>query len=122
MRFRAVVSCFAIIAFLPQLALAARPAGEIGALQAVFDFCVRVDPSEGRDFDKQADSLFKGFTPAQVAALRKSTEYRRGYQLLVGSLSSFKGQDGVLACQAISDVPHEGRRHEENPGRKPGDR
>jgi hypothetical protein len=122
MRFRAVVSCFAIIVFLPQLALAARPAGEIGALQAVFDFCVRVDPSEGRDFDKQADSLLRGFTPAQIVALRKSTEYRRGYQLLAGSLLAFKGQDGVLACQAISDVPHVGPRREDNPDRKPGDR
>lgn len=122
MRFRSVVSCFAIIAFLPQLALAARPAGEIGALQAVFDFCVRVDPSEGRDFDKQADSLFKDFTPTQIVALRKSTEYRRGYQLLAGSLLAFKGQDGVLACQAISDVPHVRPRREDNPGREPGNR
>ena len=119
MRFRAVVSCFAIIVFLPQLALAARPAGEIGALQAVFDFCVRVDPSEGKDFDKQAVSLFKGFTPAQIAALRKSTEYRRGYQLLAGSLLAFKGQDAVLACRAISDVPHVEPRREDNPGWKP---
>ena len=122
MRFRSVVWCFVTIAFLPQLALAARPAGEIGALQAVFDFCVRVDPSEGKDFDKQAYSLFKGFTPAQVVALRKSTEYRRGYQLLAGSLPALKGQDGVLACQAISDVPHIVPRRTEDPGRKPGDR
>ena len=122
MRFRSVVWCFATIAFLPQLALAARPAGEIGALQAVFDFCVKVDPSEGKDFDKQAYSLFKGFTPAQVVALRKSAEYRRGYQLLAGSLPAFKGEDGVLACQAISGVPHVGPRREDSPGRKPGDR
>jgi hypothetical protein len=121
MRFRSVVWCFATIAFLPQLALAARPAGEIGALQAVFDFCGRVDPSEGTDFAKQADSLFKGFTPAQIAALRRSTEYRRGYQLLAGSLPALKGQDGVLACQAISTVPHIEPRRAENPGRKPGD-
>ena len=121
MRFRAVVSCFATIAFLPQLALAAHPAGEIGALQAVYDFCAKVDSNQSKDFEKQADSLFKGLTPAQIVALRKSTEYRRGYQLLAGSLPAFKGQDAVLACQAISDVPHVGPRREASPGRKPGD-
>ncbi len=118
MRFRAVVGCF-VIALLPQLALAARPPGEVGALQAVFEFCAKVDPAESKDYDKQADALFEGLTPRQIASLRRGAEYHRGYQLLAGTLPAFKGQDAVLACQAISDVPKHEAKHgpEERPSR-----
>jgi hypothetical protein len=118
MRFRAVVGCFAI-ALLPQLALAARPPGELGALQAVFEFCTGVDPAERQDYDKQADSLFKGLTPREIASVRQSAEYKRGYQLLAGILPDIKGNDAVLACQAISGVPRHEAKHgpEERPRR-----
>src|SRR6202162_208472 len=102
MRFRAVLGCFAI-ALLPQLALAARPPGELGALQAVFSFCAQADPPERANYDRQADSLFRGLTPQQIAAVRQSAEYKRGYRMLAGILPGAK--DPVLACQAISAVP-----------------
>jgi hypothetical protein len=110
MRFRAVIGCFAI-ALLPQLALAASPPGEVGALQAVFEFCTRVDPAERQDYHQQADSLFKGLTPRQIASVRQSPEYQRGYHLLAGILPEIKGKDAVLACQAISGVPKHEARH-----------
>ncbi len=117
MRFRTAVGCFAI-ALLPQLALAAPP-GEAGALQAVFDFCTKVDPAEGKNYDKQADALFKGLTPGQISSLRQSTEYQRGYRLLAGSLPEIKGHDAVLACQAISGIPgHEAGNGPEKPARR----
>jgi len=102
MRFRAVVGCFAI-ALLPQLALAARPPGEVGALQAVYEFCAKVDPTGRQDYDRQADSLFSGLTPRQIVAMRQSTEYKRGHQMLAGILP--RVNDPVLACHAISDAP-----------------
>jgi hypothetical protein len=104
MRFHAVIGCFAV-AFLPQLALAARPPGEVGALQAVFAFCAKVDSTERTAYDRQADSLFKGLTPREIASLRQSTEYKRGYQTLAGILPEIKDNEAVVACQAISDVP-----------------
>lgn len=116
MRFRAVIWCCAM-AFLPQLALAERPPGEVGALQAVYDFCVRIDPTQRGDFDRQADALFKGLTPAKVAALQQSAEYRRGYQLLAAALPDIKGKDAVTACQAISDGHEPKNAREEHPGR-----
>jgi hypothetical protein len=101
MRFRAVICCCTAV-LLPQLALAARPPGEVGALQAVYDFCTNVDPTERKDFDKEADALFRGLSPAQVAALRQTAEYRRGYRTLAGVLPDLRGNDAVLACRAIS--------------------
>jgi len=96
---------------LPQLALATNPPGEVGALQAVYDFCVKVDPSESKDYEKRADALVTGLSPTQIAALRQSAEYRRGYHMLAGILPEIKGHDAVLACQAVSAAPKHEVRH-----------
>jgi hypothetical protein len=98
---RAVV-LWSVVAFLPQLALAAQPPGEVGALQAVFDFCTKVDPKERHDFDRQADSLFKSLTPQQITAIRKSDEYKRGYHMLATVLPGLPNSEAVPACHAIS--------------------
>jgi hypothetical protein len=102
MRLRAVF-LYVAVAFLPQLALAATPPGEMGALQAVFDFCAKVDPSQRLDFDRQAKLLVKSLTAAQIAAMRQSSEYKRGYQMLAGILPGVN--QPVEACHAISGVP-----------------
>jgi hypothetical protein len=111
------VLLWSLVAFLPQLALAAPPPGEAGALQAVFDFCTKVDPQERQDFDKQADSLFKGLRPRQIAAIRASAEYQRGYQMLAKVLPELTNSEAVPACHAISGghTPRHG--HVGRPGR-----
>jgi hypothetical protein len=91
-----------VVAGLPHLVLAASPPGELGALKAVYDFCSKVDPSLRKDFEKQAETLVKGLSPAKIAALEKNTEYKRGYHMLQGILPELKGNDAVVACQAIS--------------------
>jgi hypothetical protein len=102
MKFRAGLLWMALTC-LPQLALAARPPGEVGALQAVYDFCAKIDPSQRGDFDRQADSLFRGLTAAEIAAMRHSGEYKRGYQMLAGILPGVN--QPVQACHAISGAP-----------------
>jgi hypothetical protein len=116
---RAVV-LWSIVGFLPQLALAALPPGEAGAMQAVFDFCSKVDPKERQDFDKQADSLFKGLTPRQIAAIRRSADYTRAYHMLAAVLPDLR-DDAVAACQAISGghEPRHEPRHESGPESRP---
>lgn len=101
MRFQ-VATGWLVLAVLPQLALAANPPGEVGALQAVYDFCGKVDPAKLKDFERNADALLKGLTPAQIAALRNSTEYKRGYRMLEGILPELKKDDAVTACVEIS--------------------
>lgn len=117
MRFHAVIYCLAT-AFLPQLALAADPPGELGALQAVFDYCVKVDPTQAAKFEHQVDLLLKGLSPAQVASLRKTAEYQRGYKMLAGVLPEVKGNDAIEACQAISggNVPTPKPDNKKRPG------
>ena len=108
MRFRAVF-LYVAVAFLPQLALAATPPGEVGALQAVFDFCAKVDPSQRVDFDRQAKLLFTGLTAAQITAMRQSSEYKRGYHMLAGVLPGVN--QPVQACHAITSVPTGPKKH-----------
>jgi hypothetical protein len=110
MRFRAGLLWLALTC-VPQLALAANPPGEVGAFQAVFEFCTKVDPAERQAYDKQAASLFSGLTPRQIASVRQSPEYKRGYHMLAGVLPELKGNDAVLACQAISGIPKHEARH-----------
>lgn len=104
MRFPAVISCLAL-GVLPQLGLAADPPGEVGALQAVYDFCFKADPSQTKKFEKDADELYRGLSPARITALRQSSEYKRGYHVLASVLPEVKGEDAVVACAALRGVP-----------------
>ena len=110
MRVRAVFACLVAV-LLPHLAQAAAPAGELGALQAVFDFCSKTDPGQKRDFQRLADSMFAGLTPARIETIRKSSEYARGYRMLTSVLPGVN--DPVHACRAVSgahDLPSAGTR------------
>jgi hypothetical protein len=124
MRFPAVISCL-VLGLLPQLGLAADPPGEVGALQAIYDFCTRADPSQIKDFERRADSLVRGLSPAQVAALRQGPAYKRGYDTLASVLPEVKGEDAVVACRTISGavaLPPEskGKEREEQKDREKG--
>jgi hypothetical protein len=89
------------VAALPQLALAANPPGELGALQAVFDFCSKVDPAQQAAFDLGAKAEYHGLTPSQIAAIRNGSEYKRGYNLLSSSLPTLTASDAMSGCAAL---------------------
>jgi len=113
--------CWSALAALPQLALAADPPGELGALQAVYDFCAKVDPAQSKDFGNQAGLLFKGLTQRQINAIRGGAEYHRGYQMLTGILPELQKSDAVQGCQAISGEPIRQARRiggQDRPGRR----
>jgi hypothetical protein len=93
--------CWCAAAALPQLALAAHPPGELGALQAVFDFCTKVDPAQQKAFDLQAKAEYHGLTPNQIAAIVNGSEYKRGYSLLSSSLPTLNASDATSGCAAL---------------------
>ncbi len=76
-------------------------AGSIGAAQAVFDFCSKVDPAGDRSFDKQAKQLVKGLSRDAIDGLRESAPYLQGYQLLKSVLKEFSAADALTSCQAV---------------------
>lgn len=99
MRVRAVFPCLVAV-LLPHLAQAAAPAGELGALQAVFDFCSKTDPGQKQDFERLGESMFAGLSPDRIARIRKSSEYARGYRMLTSVLPGVN--DPIHACRAVS--------------------
>jgi hypothetical protein len=119
MKVRHVICCSAV-AVLPQLALAATPSGEFGAFQAVFDSCAKVDPAQSKYFGGRADSLFRGLTKPQVAKIRQSAEYKRGYQLLATVLHQMPANQAAEGCGALvpPSEPQAKPRRPEPSGRK----
>ena len=100
MKVRHVV-CSSALVVLPHFALAATPPGETGAFQAIYDFCGKVDPQQRKDFDIQADALFGDLTKPQIASIRQSTEYQRGYKLLSSVLPKLTSEDAISGCAAL---------------------
>jgi hypothetical protein len=97
--------CWCSVAALPQLALAAKPPGELGALQAVFDFCSKVDPAQQAAFDREAKAEYHGLTPNQIATIRSGSEYKRGYNLLSSALPTLTPSDATSGCVALVPRP-----------------
>jgi hypothetical protein len=92
----------AVVAAIPQLALAGTSNEDLGALQAVHDFCTKIDPSHAKAYERQADALFAGLTPRQVSEIRGSSPYKSAYEALTGVLPELpKDAATVKACSAI---------------------
>jgi hypothetical protein len=105
MKIRHVV--WSLIAALPQLALAGTSSEDLGALQAVHDFCAKLDPSHAKDYEKQADALFYGLTPKQVSAIRGSSQYKTAYASLTSVLPELPNDAAtVKACSSILSSNH----------------
>ena len=92
----------AVIAAIPQLALAGTSNEDLGALQAVHDFCTNIDPSHAKEYERQANALFAGLTPKQVSEIRGSSPYKSAYEALTTVLPELpKDAATVKACTAI---------------------
>lgn len=101
----------AVVAALPQLALAATSNEDLGALQAVHDFCSKLDPSHAKQYERQADALFAGLTPKQVSEIRGSSPYRSAYEALTSVLPELpRDAATVEACTAILAPKEQHRR------------
>ena len=95
------VICMSALVALPHFALAATPPGELGAFQAIYDFCAKVDPQQRKDLGIRADALFRDLTKPQIASIRQSTEYQRGYKLLSSVLPKLTADDAMSGCVAL---------------------
>lgn len=100
----------AVVAALPQLALAGTSNEDLGALQAVHDYCTKLDPSHAKEYERHADALFAGLTPKQVSEIRGSSPYKSAYEALTGVLPELpKDAATVKACTAILVVKEKRR-------------
>jgi len=102
MQFRYVLSFLTAVA-LAQLAQAQPPsnAHELGAAQAVFDFCSKVDPADAKLFDKQSKRLFQGLSEKSVDQVQMSHPYTDAHKTLESVLSELPLDAARAACKAI---------------------
>jgi len=92
----------ALVTAMPQLALAGSSKEDLGALQAVHDFCTKLDPSHAKEYERQADALFAGLTAKRVSVIRGSSQYKSAYEALTSVLPELpKDAATVEACTAI---------------------
>jgi hypothetical protein len=96
-------------AALSQLAHGQPPveAPALGAAQGVLDFCSKIDPADGRVFDRQSRLLLQGRSEKSIDELQKSTAYRNGHETLLSVLGELSADDARAACHAISPAPIE---------------
>ena len=71
-------------------------------MQAVYDFCGKIDGAQDARFGTEAKALYAGLTPKQVDAIRKGTEYQRGYNLLSSILPKLTAGDAMGGCKALA--------------------
>jgi hypothetical protein len=103
MRVGAILIFFAV-ALIPQFARAENPPSrqQFGALQAVFDFCSKVDPTDEKQFDRQAKLLAHAMTQRAADEARLSEEYKQSYQTLKSLLNGLPTKGATAACVAIT--------------------
>ena len=95
------------IAALPCWGLAAESREEIGALQAVFNFCATLDPSHAKEYEKQGDAWTHGLTLQQLLQIRASAAYKDAYQSLGVALGELPNDAATIhACEAILGAPN----------------
>ena len=112
-RFAFLVCAFALSQF--ALAAGVPSSRELGGLQGVYDFCSGVDPKQGRDFDKEASSLYRNLNPKQIAAVRQSGEFKQGYQTIFDVLGELPRDQALGACAGISGEPPKPAGHSSRP-------
>jgi hypothetical protein len=94
-------------AALPRWGLAAESREQIGALQAVFNFCATLNPSHAKEYEKHGDALSHGLTPQQLVQIRASAAYKDAYQSLGVALGELPNDAATIhACEAILGAPN----------------
>jgi hypothetical protein len=108
-------------ALMSQLSQAGTPSSdqELGAVQAVVDFCSKADPKDQERIERQAKLILPDMTKARVAAARHSAKFQQAYQVVDSVLKGIALPEADHLC--ASSVParetppnrdDEGKKHE----------
>ena len=103
MRFSTVLSFVAMVVIAPISSSHEPPptARDLGAANAVFDFCSRADHDDDKIFDAASESLYQGVTRQEIERIKHSDEFRKAYSTLESVLKELPPNDARAACKAI---------------------
>ena len=88
-----------------ELALAKMPfTNEVfGKVEGTFDYCARIDSQSTAKYEKRKKDLVKDVPEDEVAAARKTVEYKTGYEWISNELPKMSKEEVVSACAAAVD-------------------
>ena len=102
MRFRYTVSLCAA-ALIPHFASARTPtaiAQEIGVVDAVVDFCSKVDPTDKDQFERKGKQVLPKMSEDSLERARRSADYHAAYVSMQSVLQGLSKPDAVRDCAA----------------------
>jgi hypothetical protein len=96
------ILCLSAALFIPQLAGAKLPLPDhsFGRLEAILDFCAKVNPQAATKFQDRKKTISDGATEKEVADARKAEEYKDGYKEISNQLAKTPRSQAVEACSA----------------------
>lgn len=107
MRFGSVLVLTSLTAFLP-VAYATSPhlpsPQELGAGQAVLDFCGALDDDGRNKFDAMSRQALKQFSPQKIADMKASAAYQQAYAAVRAALGKLPAPNALAACKAVPNA------------------
>jgi hypothetical protein len=72
----------------------------VGIVQAVLDFCAKVDPKDAASFQAQGRKLTGGLSEHDLASLRGTPEYQDAFAGISDALGKSAPKDAARTCAA----------------------
>lgn len=111
-----------VAATLPQFAFATSTISgpALGTVDAIYDFCVRVDPEHAANFRAQEASLVNGIATGTVSSVEGSSDYKLAYESFTALLAKIPTHDVAKTCAAGVTKQKEVEVEKEPGDKKPG--
>jgi hypothetical protein len=113
-------------AMLPQFAFATSTISgpALGTVDAIYDFCIKVDPDDAANFRAQEASLVNGISPKTVSGVHGGSDFKKAYDFITDLLNKMPKHDLAKTCAAgVTKQEVEGKPDDKGPDdKKPDDK
>lgn len=75
--------------------------GQLGAEQAVLDFCSRVDSSDEKGFEAEGRTAFAGIRSDSIEKIRASAQYKDAYAQIGSVVGELPSSEAVQGCKSL---------------------
>jgi len=86
---------------LPPVRAKAPNYAQLGAEQAVLDFCSSIDSGDAKEYGAQGKTLFAGIREDGLEKARGSSQYKNAYTTFESAVSKIPPAEAVQGCKAL---------------------
>jgi len=79
---------------------------QLGAEQAVLDFCSRVDSGDAKQYGAEARTLVNGIGDDGLKRIRGSSQYKKAYAAIGSAVGRIPLQEAIHGCKDIIAKAH----------------